>query len=69
MQFVRVLWQGFRKQSCACGLQRPIISDYVTLRAAAVTVRRPHGRGDRRPEGVHVDYAHWEQREGQENTS
>jgi hypothetical protein len=37
-------------------LQRPIISDYVTLRAAAVTVRRPHGRGDRRPEGVHVDF-------------
>jgi hypothetical protein len=42
---------------CACGSKRPIISDYVTLRAAAVTVRRPHGRGDRRPEGVHVDYA------------
>jgi hypothetical protein len=37
-------------------LQRPTISDYVTLRAAAVTVGKPHGRGDRRPEGVHVDF-------------
>jgi hypothetical protein len=50
-------------------LQRPIISDHVTWRAAAVTVRRPHGRGDRRPECVHVDIyaqAPWQREAGSE---
>ena len=45
-----------RPARCACGLQRPTITDYVTLRALAVTVRRPHCRGDSRAKGVHVDY-------------